>query len=748
MNPLAFLSTVAFAFYVDSAVRTIALDPKSSLNRVASAAYTLLAIWAIEATLSYSVTNPVHSRLLYLGFSFSWNFFFGLALHFCLLASGRRLPRGALPFVLLYAPGLFFTFYTNLYLLEGFVFRGGYWMAVVKSGWPFWLFVGYYFGFLILGGLALALSLRRAVSKSIKRRNSLLLAGLAIPAILGFITDSVAMSLGMEVPNLGIIWIGLWALSVRIAVTRYGLFAPFPRHAARQIVDSMQEAFYYLDEEGRVVWANRSAGEAAGVESADRLRGLFLEDAAKLSGDDRIAARWVVEGRASEPVYLRRFGSRGQPAEIEGKLLQLEQPPLAGAIATVRDLAEAERRWRAEELLADAGRVFEAFLANSLDGIVITDSLGLIESWSESLERFTGILAKEAKGRPLGAVMGDLVPERAEATRVAAAFASHISEIVAGLCSDSPSNMAEFMIRDARGTERWLQSAAFAIPQSGGTSLAAILRDVSDQRRASLAALEEAKRTERAHRMESVGTLAAGLAHDFNNILAGVTGTVSLMRLRYTDGDVPTNAEILEGLEVIESSASKAAAIARRLLDFSRARHGKAAPVALAVAIENAIGLSKGGLGHTVHLVAGELPRAAYAMAEHADIERIVVNLVLNASEAMTVMRPSEQAKGGTVWIELRAAEPAEALAAKRSEKAFEGYWILSVRDEGVGIPRELLSKVFDPFFTTKGSGSSSGLGLYIVDAIARRTGGFAEIRSESGIGTEVRVFLPMAKPT
>jgi PAS domain S-box-containing protein len=398
--------------------------------------------------------------------------------------------------------------------------------------------------------------------------------------------------------------------------------------------------------------------------------------------------------------------------------------------------------------ISDAGRLFSAFLARSQDGIVVTDADGRVAVWNSAMEGITGIEGAEAMGRFIWEIQHELGAAEPGHGYDAETIRSMVGTALLGESPPWSQRAMEFAIYDRSRRLRWLQSSAFVILMSGGRRcLAAIVRDLTEERRNSLAAQEERKRLERAEKVEAVGNLAAGLAHDFNNILTGIKGTVSVLRLGSGEGEGPTASELSDGFDLIEAQSARGSDLVRQLLALGRKAPSEMRPVALAAAVEHAIMLTKNSLDESVTIVGEEVPHDAIVMAEGSQIERVLINLILNAADSMTGMRSSSEPKGGRIFISVMPGEVTEGMLARRPGAASR-YWTIAVRDEGVGIAEADLARVFDPFYTTKSDGKSHGLGLPTVYAIAESHGGFAEARSVPGQGSEFRVSLPVPEPT
>ncbi|WP_295985971.1 response regulator [uncultured Variovorax sp.] len=281
--------------------------------------------------------------------------------------------------------------------------------------------------------------------------------------------------------------------------------------------------------------------------------------------------------------------------------------------------------------------------------------------------------------------------------------------------------------RTKSGAYRWLSWTA--VPDNG--LLYAAARDITEQkeRAAELDAAREQLR--QSQKLEAVGQLTGGLAHDFNNLLAAISGSLELMRRRGLNGN-PADMERYVG--VAQGAVKRAAALTHRLLAFSRRQTLEPKPVnanRLVVEMEE---LLRRTLGPQISL---ETVAAVGLWNVHADpgqLENALLNLCINARDAMP--------EGGTLVIET-ANRWIDARTARERELPMGQYVSLTVSDNGVGMPPEVVARAFDPFFTTKPIGMGTGLGLSMIYGFAKQSGGQVRIYSEVGKGTSVSIYLP-----
>lgn len=242
-------------------------------------------------------------------------------------------------------------------------------------------------------------------------------------------------------------------------------------------------------------------------------------------------------------------------------------------------------------------------------------------------------------------------------------------------------------------------------------------------------------------KMETVGTLAGGLAHDFNNIINGIVGTISLMQL---DDEPPTMDEYRENIALMNHSAERAKEMVDQLLTLSHKSEISFDNVDLASVVDNVVSICNHSIDKSVKIHHSDLHEKEYlTRGNSSQLEQVLLNLCINAAHSMTIMRNDEGTYGGELEISIRPHTfKKEFLNAVTSIPAGD-YIELSVKDSGIGIAPNALKKVFDPFYTTKGKGEGTGLGLSMVYNIISQHQGYLNIVSAVGVGTTISIYLP-----
>jgi len=265
-------------------------------------------------------------------------------------------------------------------------------------------------------------------------------------------------------------------------------------------------------------------------------------------------------------------------------------------------------------------------------------------------------------------------------------------------------------------------------------ALNATLEERVEARTRELRQTEEALR--QAQKMEAIGQLTGGIAHDFNNLLTGIIGALDLIRRRIATG---RTGDLDRFMDAASSSALSAAALTHRLLAFARRQSLDTKPVDVAALIDGMADLLRRTLGEQVCLHIEAAPGCWHAMTDPNQLESAILNLAINARDAMP--------NGGILRIGTENLSLSDPQAGGRDQLDPGDYVSVIVSDTGVGMPAEVMEKVFEPFFTTKPAGQGTGLGLSMVYGFARQSGGRVSIASTPGQGTCVTLTLPRAAP-
>lgn len=246
-----------------------------------------------------------------------------------------------------------------------------------------------------------------------------------------------------------------------------------------------------------------------------------------------------------------------------------------------------------------------------------------------------------------------------------------------------------------------------------------------------------------AQKMDTIGLLAGGLAHDLNNVLSGIVTTISLIKFDMEEGR--DHCDFEEEIDIIESAGKRAAGVVRQLLTLSRKSKLSFANVDLKLSLQNVVKICRNSFSKDV-IIELELPEEkAIVSADITQIEQALLNIMVNGAHAMTIMRPEGEKSGGILSVKLARIYCDDTFCINHSDAiAGRHYYMIRVDDSGVGMDGETQQKIFEPFFTTKGRESGTGLGLSVVYNIIKQHGGFVDLYSKPGIGTSFTIYFPL----
>ena len=408
------------------------------------------------------------------------------------------------------------------------------------------------------------------------------------------------------------------------------------------------------------------------------------------------------EVRHIEAFGKLQFGPGGVPRRMTGVNWDI----------TERKALEAQLRQREER--------FRLLIENASDLINIISPLGLMLYQSPSSERTLGYSAEEFIGRN---AFDFIHPD--DHLKVAEAMQR-------GLSQPGTPVRVEYRFRRRDGVWLHFETVGKAIPpEVSGEAATWVLinsRDVTESRK-----LGEQLR--QSQKMEAIGRLSGGVAHDFNNLLTVIQGRVSILQ---TSRRLP--AELADSAHEIARAAERAANLTRQLLAFSRQQVMQTRELDFNDTVANLTSMLHRVLGEDIRMQFDYAPQPLLIQADNGMMEQVLLNLVVNARDAMP--------GGGRLRIETVLVQLSEA-EALRHPKASEGSFVcLRVTDSGGGIAPEILPRIFDPFFTTKDVGKGTGLGLATVYGIVEQHRGWVTVESEAGRGTTFHVFLPQITAT
>ena len=426
-----------------------------------------------------------------------------------------------------------------------------------------------------------------------------------------------------------------------------------------------------------------------------------------------VAALELARARAPHAPFILLTGSLDEETAVEYMKAGAADYILKGRLTrlgpAVRGALERERMKRQ---LREREEYFKSLIEQAMDIIAVLDADGAVRYASPSVLPLLGYGAEELVGQHIF----DLVhpDDVGPALRV---FAE-------GVATGQGDRLLGLQVRHKDGTYRSLEAIGRYLlddPVVRGVVINA--RDVTERRSLERQLLQ-------AQKMEAVGRLAGGIAHDFNNILTAIFGYADLLTEEF-----PAGSPARQDLEEIRKAATRASALTRQLLAFSRQQ--VLAPVVLSVndLVDDVGKMLRRLVGEDVELRLMLARDAGNVRADSGQLQQVIMNLVVNARDAMPT--------GGKLVIETADAELTEQYAELHQAVIPGRYVMLAVSDTGVGMDAQTKARIFEPFFTTKEKGKGTGLGLSTVYGIVKQSGGYVWVYSEPGHGTTFKLYLP-----
>ena len=255
---------------------------------------------------------------------------------------------------------------------------------------------------------------------------------------------------------------------------------------------------------------------------------------------------------------------------------------------------------------------------------------------------------------------------------------------------------------------------------------------------------EKDKQIQNIQKIEILGELAGGLAHDFNNVLGGIAGTLSIMKLK-RQKDIPLeDEEIHRYIQTIENAIERASSIVQELLTLSQQKEPVKEKLDFSELLYNVVRIFENTLDKSITLKTDLYPGPVIIEGDKTQLEQVLLNLCINASHAMTLMRGKHETQGGILTLTSEPLHLSREEAARQGRMPGEPMARVTVSDTGVGMDPETRARIFEPFFTTKQRYQGTGLGLAMADSIVKRHNGSLWVESEKGKGSCFTLYLPL----
>jgi PAS domain S-box-containing protein len=548
---------------------------------------------------------------------------------------------------------------------------------------------------------------------------------LAVAAIFTIEIYRVAVDRRPEVlnaPTLGIslsalvLSAAIWAVH-RDAIGRTKRDSQIRLQAA--VLEAAANAIVITDTEGRIQWVNPAftrltgytAGEAAGQNP--RLLKSGKHDTEFYSSLWRtISSGEVWHGE----VVNRRKDGTSYTEEMTITPVRSRKGDVTHFIAIKQDVSV---RKQAEESLRQAEEKYREIFENAVLGIFQTTPDGRYLSINQELARMFGNASAEER-----------MTEITDIGRQTYVDPTRRREFKHLILEQDVVRDFEYEVYRKDGSRMWLRENVRVVRDAQGNALyyEGTAEDITRRKTLEQQLLQ-------AQKMEAVGRLAGGVAHDFNNMLTVIIGYCELL-----DGLSEDSHPLRKGLAEIKKAAGQAASLTRHLLAFSRKQVLQPRVLDLNTTVTDLSKMLRRLIGDDVELLLEVSADLGQVKADPGQIEQIIMNLAVNARDAMP--------KGGTMVIETANLDLDEVSAAKHPPASAGSYVSLTVRDTGCGMDAETMSRVFEPFYTTKELGRGTGLGLSIVYGIVKQSGGYVWVDSTPGKGTSFSIWLPRSFET
>ena len=508
--------------------------------------------------------------------------------------------------------------------------------------------------------------------------------------------------------------------SIRYAVERYRTVGKLQEFA--EIVQSSDDAILGKTLEGTITSWNKGAERMYGYTAQEMIgKPIYTivprDRHAELSG---ILER-LRKGERVERLETTRVRKDGMLVNVSVTISPIKDfgGRIIGASAIARDITERKRAGKAQEEMARqleaTAHAYQQVMDNSLDVICAIDEDGKFIRVSKACEKVWGYKPEELSGKKYIELV--LPADRLKTNQAAA-------EIMSGTA------MRDFENRYIRkdGSEAHIMWSA--VWSEEDKTMFCVARDVTEVKRSKEALQQIEEQLRQSQKMEAVGQLAGGVAHDFNNLLTAITGYTELSMRKLREED-----PIFHNLGEIRKAANRATSLTRQLLAFSRRQVLQPKVLDLNRIITDTEKMLARLIGEDIGLRTILDPALGSVRADPSQIEQVLMNLVINARDAMP--------EGGNLTVETQNVYLDADYAGRHIAVESGPYVLLAVSDTGLGMNNETKARIFEPFFTTKEHGKGTGLGLSTVYGIVKQSGGSIWVYSELEEGTTFKVYLP-----
>ncbi|MHB0914971.1 MAG: PAS domain-containing hybrid sensor histidine kinase/response regulator [Thermoleophilia bacterium] len=485
---------------------------------------------------------------------------------------------------------------------------------------------------------------------------------------------------------------------------------------AEGLIESLRDGLSVIGPDGRRMMINQAMSDITGLSREELMSATppFSYWPEEHQEEIMLAFEAMTRGEMveTELVFQRKDGERF-PVLLTPSPLNDDEGNLIATSVSIRDITDSKR---AEMILRESEEKFRTLFDNSTDGIFILDMQGRFLDVNHTAFERLGYSKEEM----LAMSVSELDPPE---------FAARVPERIAQIKEHGYAMFESAHVRKD-GSVMPVEVNSRVIDYRGEKALFSVIRDISERKSAEKEQEQLREQLGQAQKMESVGRLAGGVAHDFNNMLGVIMGHVELAKMNLDPSD-----RVFSDLEEIHKAARRSADLTRQLLAFARKQDTVPQVLALDEAVAVMLGMLQRLIGEEIDLEWHPAEGLWPIKIDPSQVDQMLANLVVNARDAID--------DGGKITITLRNETVDASKAAQYAGLNAGDYVVLSVIDDGRGMDEATLDKIFEPFFTTKGMADGTGLGLSTVYGIVKQNDGYVHVESSKGQGSIFEIYLP-----
>lgn len=742
-----FISYLYFGFHI------LFKNRSSSTNRLFFSLCINLSFWALGDAFMTIAPNQETANFWRIVGALGWCLSYSTWLDFTILVKAESKKRVTdIRRLFIYIPAVFFYIgnlsYEPSQVIERFMFI---WKDTYPINYFEVLYILYYITFATAGIIIIYKWGKNSVSKREKKQANVIVITSTISFAMAAVTDTLLPILGVNIFSPGIILFSISLFGIRYAITKYKMMTLTSKVANEYILSTINDPVFLIGNDLLVKEVNSAALDFTGYGQKEVIGIPIIRFIPETELNKSIVEQ-LVKSRSIRniEVGLRTKSNNIIPCLLSGASINNELEETIGIACVFHDITDRKNvesiliktqqelegkvqertheleeinttleeeiyeRGKAEEDLKSSEEKFRALMMQSSDGILVLDqeSRNIVE-WNEQAYKIFGFTETPMHGL----IVEQFAPECKD----------RINAAIDGIIKDKNMIIKETIKYTHKdGLNRGLELSASLVGYSNKQFIMVTIRDITEK-------LSIEERKQQLDRMESLGTLAGGVAHDFNNILAGMMGYTQLT-LEDLAEDVSSTEKLLEALKLGE----RAKKLISQILTFTRKAHITPDNVNLKSIVEEVLKMLKVTLSSNIDIQLRLDCGAAYVYADQGELHQLIMNLCVNAELAMTK-------DGGILQVILTKVTVQKEMRIGYQTLTPGEYIKLKVIDSGCGMDVATKERIFEPFYTTRGFHGGTGLGLSVVHGIVSRCKGVIIVDSELNKGSTFTVFLPSA---